>query len=219
MRRVMVAFMLLTSCIAITPVSAHEPNTFTMIIGEDEPIPRNITGQTLFTNDSVWFRNVDDRENITHQIRLDIDGDGLFNGTEDILSGNLSSSCELDENGTKINEECEVVFKILFNETTGLISGIFYYEDIRSDGITYTGKIVVNKDEHFDNVGPDPNYSTDNQEDESVTQSDNRNDMERVLIVLSLSAGIASIAILMLILRPTPLYAEKYRQMRLDSEE
>ena len=190
-----------------------------MIIGEDEPIPRNITGQTLFTNDSVWFRNVDDRENITHQIRLDIDGDGLFNGTEDILSGNLSSSCELDENGTKINEECEVVFKILFNETTGLISGIFYYEDIRSDGITYTGKIVVNKDEHFDNVGPDPNYSTDNQEDESVTQSDNRNDMERVLIVLSLSAGIASIAILMLILRPTPLYAEKYRQMRLDSEE
>ena len=203
----------------ITPVSAHEPNTFTMIIGEDEPVPRNITGQTLFTNDSVWFRNVDDRENITHQIRLDIDGDGLFNGTEDILSGNLSSSCELDENGTKINEECEVVFKILFNETTGLISGIFYYEDIRSDGITYTGKIVVNKDEHFDNVGPDPNYSTDNQEDESVTQSDNRNDMERVLIVLSLSAGIASIAILMLILRPTPLYAEKYRQMRLDSEE
>ncbi len=68
-------------------------------------------------------------------------------------------------------------------------------------------------------MGPDPNYSTENQEDESVTHTDNRNDMERVLIVLSLSAGIASIAILMLILRPTPLYAEKYRQMQLDSEE
>ena len=210
---------IILSCLFIPSATAHEPNTFTMIIGEDEPIPRNITGQTLFTNDSVWFRNVDDRENITHQIRLDIDGDGFFNGTEDIISGNLSSSCELDENGTKINDECEVVFKVLFNETTGLISGIFYYEDIRSDGITYTGKIVVNKDQHFDNVGPDPNYSTENQEDESVTHTDNRNDMERVLIVLSLSAGIASIAILMLILRPTPLYAEKYRQMQLDSEE
>ena len=200
----------------IQPASAHEPNTFTIIVGEGEPIPNNVTGQVLFTNDSVWFRNVDSRENITHQIRLDIDGDGLFNGTEDISSGELYSSCELDENGTKVNEECEVIYKVLFNESTGLISGIFHYEDIRSDGVVYTGRLVVNKDIHTTNVGPDPNYSTENNDDESVTHSDNNRQM---LIVMSMSAGIAAIAILMILSRPTPLHAEKYRELISQQEE
>ena len=107
--------LLIVTCMFIPSASAHEPNTFTVIIGEGEPTPTNVTGQILFTNDSVWFRNVDSRENITHQIRIDIDRDGLFNGTDDLSSGNLDDSCELDENGSKVNEECEVIFKVLFN--------------------------------------------------------------------------------------------------------
>ena len=207
---------IILSCLFIPSASAHEPNTFTMIIGEEEVIPSNVTGQVLFTNDSVWFRNVDDRENITHQIRLDIDGDGLFNGTEDISSGDLYSSCELDENGTKINQECEVIYKVLFNESTGLISGIFHYEDVSSEGVVFTGRIVVNKDEHTTNVGPDPNYSTEENYDDGVTYTDNN---RQGLIVLSMSAGIAAIAILMIISRPTPLHAEKYRELISQSEE
>jgi hypothetical protein len=207
---------IILSCLFIPSATAHEPNTFTMIIGEEEVIPSNVTGQVLFTNDSVWFRNVDDRENITHQIRLDIDGDGLFNGTEDISSGDLYSSCELDENGTKINQECEVIYKVLFNESTGLISGIFHYEDVSSEGVVFTGRIVVNKDEHTTNVGPDPNYSTEENNDDGVTYSDNN---RQGLIVLSMSAGIAAFAILMIISRPTPLHAEKYRELISQSEE
>ena len=207
---------IILSCLFIPSATAHEPNTFTMIIGEEEVIPSNVTGQVLFTNDSVWFRNVDDRENITHQIRLDIDGDGLFNGTEDIISGDLYSSCELDENGTKINQECEVIYKVLFNESTGLISGIFHYEDVSSEGVVFTGRIVVNKDEHTTNVGPDPNYSTEENNDDGVTYTDNN---RQGLIVLSMSAGIAAIAILMIISRPTPLHAEKYRELISQSEE
>tara|TARA_B100001113_G_scaffold278209_1_gene232884 strand:+ start:204 stop:770 length:567 start_codon:yes stop_codon:yes gene_type:complete len=187
-----------------------------VIIGEEAPIPANVTGQVLFTNDSVWFRNVDSRENITHQIRLDIDGDGLFNGTEDIGSGELYNSCELDENGTKINEQCEVVYKVIFNESTNLISGIFNYQDVRSDGVVFTGKLVVNKDVHSANVGPDPNYSTENQTDESINHSDNNREK---FIVLSMSAGIAAIAILMIISRPTPLHTEKYRELISQQEE
>ena len=207
---------IILSCLFIPSATAHEPNTFTMIIGEEEVIPSNVTGQVLFTNDSVWFRNVDDRENITHQIRLDIDGDGLFNGTEDISSGDLYSSCELDENGTKINQECEVIYKVLFNESTGLISGIFHYEDVSSEGVVFTGRIVVNKDEHTTNVGPDPNYSTEENNDDGVTYTDNN---RQGLIVLSMSAGIAAFAILMIISRPTPLHAEKYRELISQSEE
>ncbi|RAH11040.1 MAG: hypothetical protein CMA04_000575 [Methanobacteriota archaeon] len=207
---------IIVSCMFMPSATAHEPNTFTMIIGEDEVIPSNVTGQVLFTNDTVWFRNVDNRENITHQIRLDIDGDGLFNGTEDINSGELYSSCELDENGTKINQECEVIYKVLFNESTGLISGIFHYEDISSDGVVFTGRLVVNKDEHTTNVGPDPNYSTEENNDDGITYTDNN---RQKLIVLSMSAGIAAIAIMMIISRPTPLHAEKYRELISQSEE
>ncbi|MEC7042899.1 MAG: hypothetical protein VXW89_06280 [Candidatus Thermoplasmatota archaeon] len=207
---------IIVSCMFMPSATAHEPNTFTMIIGQEEVIPSNVTGQVLFTNDSVWFRNVDDRENITHTIRLDIDGDGLFNGTEDISSGELYSSCELDENGTKINQECEVIYKVLFNESTGLISGIFHYEDISSDGSVFTGRIVVNKDEHSTNVGPDPNYSTEVNNEDGVTYTDNN---RQGLIVLSMSAGIAAVAILMIISRPTPLHAEKYRELISQSEE
>ena len=217
MNRAMLVTIIIASCLFIPSASAHDPNTFTIIIGEEGPIPTNVTGQVLFTNDSVWFRNVDSAENITHIIRLDIDGDGLFNGTEDISSGELHDSCELDENGTKVNEQCEVVFKVLFNESTGLISGVFDYEDISSNGTVYTGRIVVNKDVHTTNVGPNPNYSTENQDnDEGVTHSDNN---RQKLIVLSMSAGIAAIAILMIISRPTPLHAEKYRELISQSEE
>ena len=216
MSRAMWLCAIILSCLFIPSATAHEPNTFTMIIGEEEVIPSNVTGQVLFTNDSVWFRNVDDRENITHQIRLDIDGDGLFNGTEDISSGDLYSSCELDENGTKINQECEVIYKVLFNESTGLISGIFHYEDVSSEGVVFTGRLVVNKDEHTTNVGPDPNYSTEENNDDGVTYTDNN---RQGLIVLSMSAGIAAIAILMIISRPTPLHAEKYRELISQSEE
>ncbi len=204
------------SCMFMPTATAHEPNTFTMIVGENEVTPSNVTGQVLFTNDSVWFRNVDDRENITHTIRLDIDGDGLFNGTEDINSGELYSSCELDENGTKINQECEVIYKVLFNESTGLVSGIFHYEDTSSDGVVFTGRLVVNKDEHTTNVGPDPNYSTEENNNDGVANTDNN---RQGLIVLSMSAGIAAIAILMIISRPTPLHAEKYRELISQSEE
>ena len=44
------------------PPAAHDPTTFTVIVGENGAEPSNISGQVLFTNDSIWFRN-DDSEN------------------------------------------------------------------------------------------------------------------------------------------------------------
>ena len=56
----------------------------------------------------------------------------------------------------------------------------------------------------------------ENNDDESVTHSDNNRQM---LIVMSMSAGIAAIAILMILSRPTPLHAEKYRELISQQEE
>ena len=102
-RGLIAAIVLLSMCLSAPTTTAHDPTTFTVIVGENGTVPSNITGQVLFTNDSIWFRNVDNSENITHHLTIDMDGDGLYNGTEDISSGNLSSSCALDDNGTKLD--------------------------------------------------------------------------------------------------------------------
>ena len=206
MRRGLIAAgLLLCMCLTAPTTTAHDPTTFTVIVGENGAVPANITGQVLFTNDSIWFRNVDNSENITHHLTIDMDGDGLYNGTEDISSGNLSSSCALDDNGTKLDSTCEVIWKVALNASTGIISGTFDYIDERSDGNLTSGRFVVNLDDHPANVGPDPNYSleVDEEQDENVGESTGSD--QQMLVVISMSAAIAAGAVLMLMMRPMPI--------------
>ncbi len=206
MRRGVIAVIaLLCMCLSTPTTSAHDPTTFTVIVGENGAVPSNITGQVLFTNDSIWFRNVDDSGNNTHRLTIDMNGDGLFNGTDDLSSGNLSSSCELDENGTKVDSSCEVVWKVALNATTGLIAGTFDYIDERSDGNVTSGRFVVNLDDHPANVGPDPNYSLDPEEEQEKNVEEVTNSDQQMLIVISMSAAIAAGAVLLLMMRPTPI--------------
>ena len=206
MRRGVIAVIaLLCMCLSAPTTSAHDPTTFTVIVGENGAVPSNITGQVLFTNDSIWFRNVDDSGNNTHRLTIDMNGDGLFNGTDDLSSGNLSSSCELDENGTKVDSSCEVVWKVALNATTGLIAGTFDYIDERSDGNVTSGRFVVNLDDHPTNVGPDPNYSLDPEEEQEGDVEEVTNSDQQMLIVISMSAAIAAGAVLLLMMRPTPI--------------
>ena len=204
-RGVIAAIALLCMCLSAPTTSAHDPTTFTVIVGENGAVPSNITGQVLFTNDSIWFRNVDDSGNNTHRLTIDMNGDGLFNGTDDLSSGNLSSSCELDENGTKVDSNCEVVWKVALNASTGLIAGTFDYIDERSDGNVTSGRFVVNLDDHPANVGPDPNYSLDPEKEQEENVEEVTNSDQQMLIVISMSAAIAAGAVLLLMMRPTPI--------------
>jgi hypothetical protein len=204
-RGVMAAVALLCICLSAPTTAAHDPTTFTVIVGENGAEPSNISGQVLFTNDSIWFRNVDNSENKTHRLTIDMNGDGLFNGTDDLSSGNLSSSCELDDNGTKVDSTCEVVWKVALNSSTGLIAGTFNYIDEQSDGNVTSGRFVVNLDDHPANVGPDPNYSLDPEEEQEENVEEVTNSDQQMLIVISMSAAIAAGAILLLMMRPTPI--------------
>jgi hypothetical protein len=135
----------------IFPVAtAHTGGIFTIIVSENGVVPGNVQ---MLVNDTARWINVDDRENITHRILVDSDSDGIYDGENDWDSGNLTDSCE-HINGTKVDENCNAYFDVIFNETALNMS---YYDivvtyafvDIVSNGEKIYGNVTVNPDTHL----------------------------------------------------------------------
>ena len=104
-------------------VSAHEPKEYTILLTQDGTTPQTIPEDVLVQTDFLFFMNVDDREGVSHRIQFDADDDGLFNGSDDFSSNWLSGSCDLDENGSKVNDSCMVTEAILLGPENGLLPG------------------------------------------------------------------------------------------------
>lgn len=188
--------MLLAVLLLPASVVAHDAGTFTVIIREDGPAPNN---PQLVYNDSVWWYNVDSRENITHRIVWDSDGDGFYNGTLDWDSGNMSYDCETDENGTKLDEDCRVTYEIPFNGTWGV--GTYEYQDIISNGTINNGTILVISDVHTsDGNAPPPGYEFGNDEENQEPQSDESEEERNWLLWLAGASGLLSILLIGLLL-------------------
>ena len=104
-------------------VSAHEPKEYTILLTQDGTTPQTIPEDVLVQTDFLFFMNVDDREGVSHRIQFDADDDGLFNGSDDFSSNWLSGSCDLDENGSKVDDSCTVTEAILLGPENGLLPG------------------------------------------------------------------------------------------------
>ena len=104
-------------------VSAHEPKEYTILLTHEGTTPRTIPDDVLVQSDFLFFMNVDDREGVSHRIQFDADDDGLFNGSDDFSSNWLSGSCNLDENGSKVDDSCMVTEAILLGPENGLLPG------------------------------------------------------------------------------------------------
>ena len=104
-------------------VTAHDPESFTVLLFEEGPVPESIAEGTLFENDSLFFRNQDTRENTTHRIQIDADGNGVFGGVDDMSTQWLTHSCELNETGHKVDEECQAAEVVLLSASNGLLPG------------------------------------------------------------------------------------------------
>ena len=104
-------------------VSGHEPKEYTILLTQDGTTPQTIPDDVLVQTDFLFFVNVDDREGVSHRIQVDADDDGRFNGSDDFSSNWLSSSCDLDENGSKVDESCMVAEAILLGPENGLLPG------------------------------------------------------------------------------------------------
>ena len=104
-------------------VSAHEPKEYTILLTQEGTTPQTIPDDVLVQTDFLFFMNVDEREGVSHRIQFDADGDGLFNGSDDFSTNWLSDSCDLDENGSKVDESCMVTEAILLGPENGLLAG------------------------------------------------------------------------------------------------
>ena len=125
-------------------VSAHSGGIFTLIISKNGIAPTNAS---MIVNDTARWINVDDSENVTHRIFVDSNGDGDYFGNDDLDSGNLTNSCEIYDNGTKVDENCNAFFDIPFNYTDS--DGKYPFMDISSTGERTYGNVTVNPDTHL----------------------------------------------------------------------
>ena len=165
-------------------VSAHTGENFMIIIKENGSVPGN---PTMMVNDSALWVNVDNRDNVTHQIFVDANSDGIYNGSDDWKSLNLTheGNCRND-NGTRI-ENCEASYTVTFNETVMNMSyydivGTYAYVDIDSNGTKFYGNVTVIPELHVTAGFQDTNA---NNIDEA---KDEEEDSSLLLIIAAASA-------------------------------
>ena len=136
--------MVLVSLLLASPVSAHEPKEYTILLKEDGITPNGVSPGILVSSDSLFFYNVDGRENATHRILVDAEGDGAFDGVDDIATPWLSSACERNESGQKLDPSCEVTYLLLLDPSNGLLpSNISMMHQIDSNGTMEERGFVV----------------------------------------------------------------------------
>ncbi|NCG01621.1 MAG: hypothetical protein GWP25_07510 [Euryarchaeota archaeon] len=144
------AFSVFITAVLLMPLaSAHEQEIFNVILIEDDVRPGNITDVTFVEGNGIVFRMRDTMENTSMQVRIDLDQDGLFEGEGDNISSWLTRSCELDENGSLVDESCAVSHSIVFGNTS---QGTYGYQVERMVNNSTTDvwdySIIVHADIH-----------------------------------------------------------------------
>ena len=156
-------------------VSSHEPKEFTVILSEESAIPSSIGTGVLVETDSLFFINVDEREGSSHRIQIDADGDGEYNGSDDLSTGWLQASCDLDENGSKVEPGCMVTSLVFLGPQNGLLPGnISMMHHIRIDNEIFQMPFYANfgPDEHVpqltENISPGGNAENDGSNEDAL---------------------------------------------------
>ena len=192
---IVVAFMLMLTSIPMN-VAAHTPSIITSNLSENGPMPSNITETTdFFEGDSVYFRMGDTGENVTMRVSIDIDGDGVFNQSNDVFSNWLNFSCELNENGTALlDENCSISFTYQFSANNS--TGIYYYQVERRIEENYTNSwintIYVGIDVHVEdsipNIGDCFGAGCNDVSEGSTADEDNVLEFDLIKILILISA-------------------------------
>ena len=115
---------------------AHSASTFNVIIKHNDLQPMSTQ---IEYNDSIMWYSADSREDVTQRIVFDADGDGLYNGSEDWDSGEISRDCPPPSNNS--SSDCQESFMVWFNGTWGV--GEYNYQSISSNGDVQNGTIAV----------------------------------------------------------------------------
>ena len=124
------------------PVAAHDPSTYTVIVREGNHTPNQVS---IIVSDTVQYYNVDDRENITHHIGLDLNDDGDFDDEDEFSSGLLSGVCDWDNDSS-----CRRSWSVTFNSSE--MAGDYALTDYVSDGTEIHILLDVSIDAHTPDV-------------------------------------------------------------------
>ena len=115
--------LVLLTAIMIPSTIAHETKEFTILLTDQGMTPASVPDDVLVETDFLFFMDVDDREGVSHRIQFDVDGDGVFDGPDDLSTAWLTSSCKLDENGSKMDPDCTVAEAVLLGPQNGILPG------------------------------------------------------------------------------------------------
>jgi len=194
-----VLVLLLISILFLPSGSSHDASALTTNIKQLNLEPNNAN---ILVGDSVYWINLDSRENVTHRIVYDANGDGLYNGTNEWDSGILlawtSNGTCIDETGNK-TPGCAVTFEVYFNDTSDI--GTYEYIDMIYLNDTFvenrTFKVIVNTDSHMDAINT---YCFgDDCDDEEIEQLsvEPSNQNEKPYWLLFVSGGTGLLALLL----------------------
>ena len=152
---VMVGSLLLAMLLA-PAVGAHEQKTLTVILTDEGVVAGNITDVAFVQGNSVWFRMEDSTNNTTMVVQIDTNLDGVFNASDDFDSGELVNACELDENGSLVDETCAVSATHQFMQNATVGTYLFWvHRNHNGSQTVWNHSITVNKDVH-EEEGPTP---------------------------------------------------------------
>ena len=184
-----VIILVLLSVIGVPSGSAHEPKEYTILLTEQGMTPSSVPDDVLVETDYLFFMDVDVREGVSHRILLDLDGDGVFDGPDDISTAWLTGSCELDENGSKIESECMVAEAVLLGPQNGILPGnvSMLHQTLPNSTISdHYLSVVLGEDVHVQNtLATKPSKMQESSENK-------QNDL-LVVILFTSSMGIFSI--------------------------
>ena len=179
---------------------AHEQKTLTVIMNENGVVSGNITDPSFVQGNAVWFQMHDGNENTTMTVRLDVNLDGVFNASDDFESSELVNECELDENGSLVDEACAVSALYAFDLNATVDTYTIWIVHAQNDTETiWTYSIIVHKDVH-EEEGPSPGDCfgigciDENAVDGEADDIDNEQSM-MVLLLLVSAIGIVALAL------------------------
>lgn len=193
--RVLLAIGIFFILLSPSITSAHDQKEYNILITEDGLTPASINPGILVETDTLFFRNVDERQDVQHRILVDADGDGVFEGIDDFSTEWISSSCELNETGQKVDDSCNQHALILLDPSNRLLPGnISMIHQIKENNETVDIDFYINfaQDIHVNN----DNAPTGNEDLEEVNKSSKEQLLEAVIFFSSLAVILVGLEII-----------------------
>ena len=181
----------------------HTQQTLTVILTDEGVVAGNITDPAFVQGNIAWFRMEDSTDNTSMVVRVDVDMDGVFNASNDFESPMLTNTCELDENGSLVDETCAVSSKYAFDMNASVGTYQFWVHRTHNGTETvWNHSIMVHKDVHEED-GPSPGdcfgigCESNEGQTGSATENASSNTDQSMVIVLGIVSLVGMLALTM----------------------